>query len=390
MYPSLYDLFADLFGIHFAPLEMIKSFGFFVALAFILAAYFFAEELKRKEKEGLVKPNIVRVLKGEKVKTSELIVSFFLGFIVGYKLLYVALNFSAFTEDTQGYLLSLKGNLLGAIIGGIISAYLKYYEKEKEKLPEPVWVEETVHPFQEVGNMTLIAAISGIAGAKIFNSLENWGDFLRDPIASLISFSGLTIYGGLIFGTFFVLLYAHKKGLKLLHVVDACAPSLILSYGIGRIGCQVAGDGDWGIDNLAPKPHALSFLPDWMWTYHYPHNVNDVGIPIPGCVGDHCMQLANPVFPTPFYETTMALLLFFFLWSIRKKIKVPGVLFCVYLMVNGMERFLIELIRVNTKYIIFGHGITQAQLISPLFFLVGIIGIIYLSKKYSKNKFSEA
>ena len=100
----------------------------------------------------------------------------------------------------------------------------------------------------------------------------------------------------------------------------------------------------------------------------------------------HCNALDIPVFPTPFYETVMCGILFFVLWGIRKKIKTPGVLFCIYLMMNGVERFLIELIRVNIKYDIFGLQITQAQLIAPMLFLLGLVGIYYFRKRAANEQ----
>ena len=201
----------------------------------------------------------------------------------------------------------------------------------------------------------------------------------------IFSSSGLTIYGGLIVGAISVLVYTHKKGIPLLHMVDAAAPSMILAYAVGRIGCQMAGDGDWGIANPNPKPSFLGFLPDWMWSFGYPHNVEHAGIPIPGCTGDYCTVLSPGVYPTPFYETIMGLIIFFILWRMRKKIHIPGVLFCWYLIFNGIERFSIELIRVNIKYHFFGMEATQAQLISPMFFLLGVIGIFYFTNKAKKN-----
>ena len=93
----------------------------------------------------------------------------------------------------------------------------------------------------------------------------------------LIGFSGLTFYGGLICGGAAVLYIANKHGIKPLTMLDIGGPGMMLSYGIGRIGCQMSGDGDWGIDNLSPKPHWLSWAPDWMWAFKFPHNVNDVG-----------------------------------------------------------------------------------------------------------------
>jgi|ERR1039458_9376330 prolipoprotein diacylglyceryl transferase len=248
--------------------------------------------------------------------------------------------------------------------------------------------EEIIHPYMLVGNATIVAAIFGFLGSKIFDFLENpseFSDFLHNPGANI--FSGLTFYGGLIIAAFAVVYYTRKNGIPPIHMVDATAPSLMLAYGVGRLGCQIAGDGDWGINNLAPKPGWMGFLPDWFWAYKYPHNVIGEGIPIPGCEGNHCFQLPEPVFPTPLYEAITCILLFFLLWSFRKKIKAPGVMFCFYLILNGIERFAIESIRINTQYHIFGIGITQAQIISPIMFLLGVIGIIYFHNKY-KTKLS--
>ena len=225
----------------------------------------------------------------------------------------------------------------------------------------------------------MIAAVSGIIGAKIFHNLENMDAFLADPIGQLISFSGLTFYGGLIAGAVSVIWYANKYKINTKHLIDSAAPGLMLAYGVGRIGCQMSGDGDWGIDNLAPKPEWMSFLPDWMWSYTFPHNVINAGVPIEGCTGNFCMELANPVWPTAFYEVIMSLAIFGILWAMRKHIKVPGALFFIYLAFNGVERFFIEKIRINTEYNILG-GITQAEIISFSLILTAIIGITYLYK----------
>ena len=122
--------------------------------------------------------------------------------------------------------MSTQGNWLGGLLVGGWMAYSKYRESEKQRLPEPVWVETQTHPYQLVGNMTLIAAVSGILGAKVFHNLENWDDFIANPVSALLSFSGLTMYGGLICGSIAVLYFAKKNKLSLLHVMDACAPGL--------------------------------------------------------------------------------------------------------------------------------------------------------------------
>jgi len=213
---------------------------------------------------------------------------------------------------------------------------------------------------------------------------------------------------------------------------DAAAPALMLAYAIGRIGCQVSGDGDWGIYNsafaadknanitiAAPgqfeqtiqvdsiktfflneypagldkiphksfAPKSLSFLPNWMLAYDYPHNVNGAGVKLAGCTDTkYCEHLPVPVFPTSFYETVICLLLLLVLWALRKKLRIPGTLFAVYLMLNGIERFFIEKIRVNNRMNFLGLHPTQAEVISSLLFLSGLIIFIVLRRRATVPK----
>ena len=382
MYPSIYYAIKDLFGWDIPFLKMIQSFGFFVAMAFLVSAYVWTKELKRKEQEGLLSTTTVKILKGQRATVAELVTSAIIGFLLGYKFIYIAFNFSAFTENTQGFLLSTQGSWIGGLAGAVVSAYLKYREKEKTKLEKPVLVEDVVHPYQQVGNLTLIAAFAGLIGAKIFHNLENWDDFIADPKGALLSFSGLTMYGGLILASIACIYYGKKNGIAVPHLIDSAAPSLMIGYAVGRIGCHVSGDGDWGIDNIAPKPNWLNWLPDWMWSYDYPHNVNSVGEPLANCFGDkYCNHLVPNVFPTAFYETVMCFILFLIIWNLRKRITTPGVLFSVYLIFNGIERFFIEKIRVNTLYHVGHYAFTQAELISTLLFFTGVAGVFYFRKK---------
>ena len=200
-------------------------------------------------------------------------------------------------------------------------------------------------------------------------------------MGSILSFSGLTFYGGLIVGGISVLVLAKKRGIPFLHMLDVGGPAMMLSYGTGRIGCHVSGDGDWGIVNTAPKPNWLSFLPDWMWRYDYPNNVNSIGVPLPNCNElQHCNHLDPMVFPTPFYETVMALILFAILWYLRKRLKYGGMLFGIYLIMNGFERFMIEKIRVNTIQDFLGMKVTQAEIISSCLMILGVVLIAYSYK----------
>jgi prolipoprotein diacylglyceryltransferase len=201
----------------------------------------------------------------------------------------------------------------------------------------------------------------------------------------LISFSGLTFYGGLIFGGATVLYIARKNSIKWVHMIDIGSPGMMLAYAVGRMGCHLSGDGDWGIENLTLKPHWLNWAPDWIWAFKYPHNVVHEGVPIAGCLGKFCNELPIGVFPTPLYESIICLLLFVLLWALRTRIKIPGLIFSIYLILNGLERFTIELIRVNTKYHILGLNPTQAELISFTFILTGIAGIFYFTYRARKH-----
>jgi prolipoprotein diacylglyceryltransferase len=379
VYPTISDLLNDLFGINI-PLP-IQSFGFFVAISFLLAAYTLSLELKRKESIGLVFPTKRKILLGAPATFREILINALVGFLLGFKLIYFSMHYSQLVEDPQAALLSGEGSMIGGIIVALAMGYWKYREKEKTKKAKPEWVEVVIAPHELVGNLTMVAAVSGLLGAKIFHNLEYPEDLIRDPIDALLSFSGLTMYGGLIFGAIATIWYGRKNGIAPLHLCDATAAGLMLAYGFGRIGCQVSGDGDWGIVNLADKPSWMGFLPDWFWSYNYAHNVISEGIPIPGCIGKHCYMLEQPVFPTPLYESIICIGFFFLLWSVRKKFSVPGKFFSLYLLLNGIERFAIESIRVNSEYHFAGISFTQAQLISLLLIATGILGLMILKNK---------
>jgi prolipoprotein diacylglyceryltransferase len=381
MYPTLSDALNEWFGIS-VPLP-IQTFGLMMALSFFLAAYVLTLELKRKERQGLISPFTYQLTTGKPATFSEIFISAVVGFIIGFKLLEAILHYSDLVNDPQTFLLSSRGNILGGLLLGAYSGWSKYHEKEKLKSATPKVVTHTGHPHQFVMNITMAAAIGGLLGAKIFHNLENIDDFLKDPVDALISFSGLTFFGGLICGAAAVLWYSSKT-LKIppLVMCDATAPALMLSYGTGRLGCHLSGDGDWGIANTLPKPSWFPF-PEWMWRYNYPHNVIGEGVPIEGCTGKHCFELIPPVFPTPLYEAIACILLFLLLWRLRKRFATPGMLFSVYILFTGIERLAIEQIRVNTKYHFGSYAITQAELISAALIVVSITAIAYLYRKSS-------
>lgn len=383
MYPNLYFAFKDLFGVEWSFLRFVNSFGFFVAIAFILAAIVLAAELKRKSREGLLQPTEMETVVGRPATAVDLLLNFLLGFLLGYKIIALFIMDEAATEDPQAFIFSGIGSWPAGILLGLFFAGMKWYEKNKQKLPKPEKRKVRIWPQDRVGEMTILALVFGLIGAKMFDIFENWSAFLKEPSSFLFSPAGLTFYGGLICAAAAIWWYARKHKIGFWHLNDAAAPALMLAYGVGRIGCQVAGDGDWGIEN--PRPNPYSWLPDWLWSYTYPHNVNEVGEKIAGCTGRYCNELPVPVYPTPLYEVIMALLLFALLWSLRKKIKVPGRIFALYLMVNGLERFFIEKIRHNNRLSLFGFEPTQAEVISTLLFLAGVILWVWLGRKGQKS-----
>lgn len=381
MFPTVSHFLNYLFGIDL-PLPF-NTFGVFVALAFVAAYWAFSQELKRKEALGLLKPTKRRVTVGEPASLSGLAMNGVFGFVIGYKLIYALLNYKLFVNDSQTVLLSAQGNIFGGLILAGLFVYWEYKEKDKAKLPQPKTIEVTVRPHELMNNLIVWAAVWGFLGAKIFDNLEHWDSFIQDPIGGLLSFSGLTFYGGLICGGAAVLYIANKNGVKPLHMLDVGGPGMMLAYGVGRIGCHLSGDGDWGIVNTNPKP--FSWLPDWLWAYTYPNNVAMEGEPIANCVGKFCNELPQPVYPTPLYEVIAAMIIFLILWNIRHKIKLPGMMFGIYLMFNGVERFLIELIRVNSKYTVAGISFTQAELIAIILFLTGLGLVIAAIKNKEKH-----
>ena len=378
MYPTISPLMEDLFGIYI-PLP-IQTFGFWVAIAFLAASYIIKIELQRKEKEGKISIIKIKKIVGLKLNSIDIGIALFSGFLIGFKLLEAIFNYEDLVADPQSFILSLRGNLFGGMLFAILSLYNKQKENKKQELDKPKEIDKEIHPYELVGNITIIAAISGIIGAKIFHNLENIKDFLADPIGQIMAFSGLTFYGGLICGAISVVLYCRKYKLNVLHLIDSAAPALMLAYGVGRIGCQMSGDGDWGVVNLTPKPEWLNSFPDWIWSYDFPNNVINAGIYIDGCTGRFCSVLPQPVWPTALYEVIMCIILFSVLWLIRKRITIPGLLFCIYLIMNGIERFFIEKIRVNTEYDILG-GITQAEIISFCLIITGLLFSLFLLRK---------
>jgi phosphatidylglycerol:prolipoprotein diacylglycerol transferase len=251
-------------------------------------------------------------------------------------------------------------------IAFLVANYLFASEIRRRKLPEEL-----------AGTVTLIALVGGVIGSKLFSLLENWDRVVEDPMAEIFSASGLTFYGGLIVAIIAIWFYVRSKKVPFMRVADAAAPSLIIAYGIGRIGCQLAGDGDYGIPSKLPwaMPYPKGTVPTngWQMAADSARHLSELGKLYAKMYPGERVPDQVPVHPAPVYETLAALAIFAFLWAIRKKPRPVGMIFAIYLICAGIERLLVEFIRLNPLYL----GLSQAQWIS-----VGMIAIgSYMSFK---------
>jgi phosphatidylglycerol---prolipoprotein diacylglyceryl transferase len=188
------------------------------------------------------------------------------------------------------------------------------------------------------------ALIGGLLGARGYFIVQNYGEVKNDLLGHIFSGSGLVWYGGAIGGAIAVLVWMRWRDTLNLTIVDTCATVLALGYGIGRIGCQVSGDGDYGIRSKLP------------WAMGYPHGT----VPTPPGV---------TVQPTPIYETVSMCLLAYVLWGLRDRVR-PGVIFGLYLVLGGLERLLVEFVRRNKEVF---AGLTAPQLESIALMAIGVV-----------------
>ncbi|MGB1319122.1 MAG: prolipoprotein diacylglyceryl transferase [Flavobacteriales bacterium] len=276
-------------------------------------------------------------------------------------------------------------------LGFIVASVLVTYElrrKEQLGLLPPVKKDKKdikkagdsgfVHAEEHVGNIAIIVGFGAIVGGKLFHNLENWDEVVADPVGALTRMSGFSYYGGMILSMSLFVWYARKHKLSTIHVFDAVMPALALAYGFGRLGCHVSGDGDWGIPNDNPMPEWMSFLPEWVWAYDYPNNVLGVDL-ITYYASKGYTSLTGMAYPTPIYEILMSIVIFAILMAMRKRWTVPGTMISGYFILAGIERLIIERIRINNEYDILG-GITQAEIISTIMIVFGVLGFYYLPK----------
>jgi phosphatidylglycerol:prolipoprotein diacylglycerol transferase len=200
--------------------------------------------------------------------------------------------------------------------------------------------------------ITFAALLGGVIGARAYYVIQNYSQVKHDLLGSVFSGSGLVWYGGAIGGAIGVLLWMRWRDALELRMFDMCATALALGYAIGRIGCQVSGDGDYGIRSSLP------------WAMGYPHGT------VPTPPGVH-------VQPTPIYETVTMCLLAYALWQLRDRVR-PGVVFALYLVGSGLERFLVEFIRRNKEVLV---GLTAPQVESLVLLAIGLVWLAAMVRR---------
>lgn len=276
-----------------------------------------------------------------------------------------------------------------AFVAGGLIVRSELRRKEREGLlsaRNTAGPDETVSPYRHTWSILLVALVSALVGSKLFDLFDHFDSFLRHPVAGLLSFNGFSFIGGLVVTVPALILYMRFLRLDWRYVIDATAPGIALGYAIGRLGCQLSGDGCWGIANTLPQPDWLGWLPHWAWAFDFPHNVLNAGGLIEGCRGANCRVLEQPVWPTSLYESAAALLIFAILWAVRRRMKAPVVLFGLFLVLYSVERLLIEQIRVNVRHPLFGLQVTQAEVLSVGLLVAGIGVMVYYAFFSSRRR----
>lgn len=225
------------------------------------------------------------------------------------------------------------------------------------------------------GDIIFAAAIGGIFGSKFYFLMENFDQVILDPSGMIFSGAGLVFLGGLIGGALAVTYVIKKNNLEWFVFADMVAPLLILGYAIGRIGCFLVGDDyglptnlPWGIefDNGLPPSLYRVFQANYPWV-----NLENFN---PGVLSVH---------PTQIYESLIGFSIFYYLFSKRNLERISGSLFFTYLVFAGAERFIIEFLRLNPKYLM---GMSGAQIISLGMISVGVWFLTHPVSKIVSNK----
>ena len=209
-------------------------------------------------------------------------------------------------------------------------------------------------------NVVTICALLGIAGAKLYHVFESPSDLFANPLGEIFSRSGFAWFGGLIGVLLALYLIAHRSKLSYLAMLDVCGPAAALGYAVGRIGCLTSGDGDYGTPTSLP------------WGMSFPNGL---------------VPTTQRVHPTPIYEAIAATLIFWYLWRQgAKALRGPrpvGEVAALYLIWMGVERFLVEFIRINPRSF---FGLSNAQAASLASIVAGVAILITVNKKFRRDK----
>jgi phosphatidylglycerol---prolipoprotein diacylglyceryl transferase len=220
-----------------------------------------------------------------------------------------------------------------------------------------------------------ITGLAGLAGSRLYHLLESPAEFFADPWPQLFSTMGFAFFGAIIGGFAALWLLARRFRIPALLMLDVASPAAALGYGIGRIGCLLSGDGDYGIATNLPWGMAFNPLQPGSPVLHFitvdrgamvPSYGKDVrGLPLDAIVRVH---------PTPIYEFLVAIVIFWILWKMGERglrMRAPnGMIFAAYLVLTGIARFLVEIIRINPRSF---YGLSNAQAASIISILAGIL-----------------
>jgi phosphatidylglycerol:prolipoprotein diacylglycerol transferase len=245
-------------------------------------------------------------------------------------------------------------------IGAFVATYILFIEAKRKGLDIFYTLE-----------VVLLSICSILIGGKLFYLIENWNSFIQNPAHYALNFTGSTFYGGFILGTIVFYFYLKIKKIPFLFAADSVAPSLSVTYGFGRIGCHLSGDGCYGIPtNL---PWGTNFENGTMPPSLMCRNTEIAQAYPNGVVPDNTL-----LHPTSVYEAVVAFIIFIILWKSRKKDWAHGKLFMLYLLLSSAARFFVEFIRLNPRIL---FGLSEAQLIAIVLGTIGIFGFYKLSNK---------
>lgn len=208
--------------------------------------------------------------------------------------------------------------------------------------------------------MVAVALVAGILGAKIWHVLDTPADFQYEGWRALIDTAGFAWYGGLTFGILALVVQGVRAKIGAVRTLDLCAPAAALGYGIGRIGCLLSGDGDYGIAIQPVHLFGHTFHP---WGMAFPNGLVPVFV---------------PVYPTPLYEFGAGVLICAWLWGRAGKPHARGAILGQYLVLSGAARFLVEFIRRNPRVL---WGLSNAQLASAGAVVAGVALTVWAARR---------